>query len=180
MQHALKHKLTLVQNSMASASVESTGAPSTPRKAVGFRAPQPTTPFDETRDDDPWELFPELDYPNSALRDDTRSYQAQIVAALVAEKAMAKNERRPNSTIDLAARQELAQRRLRCGPFEYLRIPTRPRGQASVPSESTDEQAHQDEPLSLSPVRGSPMKVDTPSYKPGLRREQETKPKVGD
>lgn len=165
----MRHVLTLVQSRMASASVGSKEAPCTPRKAVSFAAPLPTTPFNQETENDPWEFFPEWQYPNSAMRDDTKSYDEEYRAALLAERNKARTY---GSPLPLAKKQELAQLSLRCGPFEAFRTPTRPRRQRpSLQSVPTDEQAHSHQHEERpSP---SPMKVDTPSYKKGLRGEQE-------
>ncbi|RMZ25610.1 hypothetical protein D0859_10331 [Hortaea werneckii] len=134
---------------------------------LSFAALLPTTPFNQEIENDPWEFFPEWQYPNSAMRDDTKSYDEEYRAALLAERNKARTY---GSPLPLAKKQELAQLSLRCGPFEAFRTPTRPRRlRPSLQSVPTDEQAHSHQHEERpSP---SPMKVDTPSYQKGLREE---------
>ena len=167
---------------MASAGVGFEAPPRTPTKArVSFTALQPTTPFNKDTDEDPWELFPEWQHPNSAMRQDNPSYQQEFTAAKAAETARAEGGPRFNEPLTLEEKQHQALLCHRQGPYECLRTPTRPKRQrASIPQSAShvDEQAHSN--AELERLAFSPMKVDTPSYKLGLRKEEVSKPKAGD
>ncbi|KAK5126698.1 hypothetical protein LTR85_009632 [Meristemomyces frigidus] len=98
--------------------------PYTPKKS--YKAPLPTTPFNEDREDDPFMLFPEWQHPFSALRDDTQLYRQQFAEA---ERAEAMKMRQRGSPID---RKRLIKQCLHIGEYDFMRTPTRPKKRLSI------------------------------------------------
>ncbi|KAK1811888.1 hypothetical protein LTR12_013731 [Friedmanniomyces endolithicus] len=97
--------------SAAASRVVSTTPKTPPRRS--FIAPVPSTPFGaKESDEDAFMLFPDLQRPYSALRNDTASYRAQAFAAQEAEAN--KVYKRGHSPID---RKDLVQRTLHLGAY---------------------------------------------------------------
>ncbi|KAK0268724.1 hypothetical protein LTR35_015296 [Friedmanniomyces endolithicus] len=132
--------------SAAASRTVSTTPPQTPPRRRGFTAPVPSTPFGaKESDEDAFMLFPDLQRPYSALRNDTASYRAQAFAAQEAEAN--KVHKRGHSPID---RKDLIERTVHLGAY---RTPGRPKRRAAV-------QKTPRTPIESVVADGSPMDMD--------------------
>lgn len=64
-------------------------------------APKPSIPFNEDTDLDPFMLFPELQWPYSPLKDDSRRYREEAEAATEAKEHRYRARRGSMTTDDL-------------------------------------------------------------------------------
>jgi len=106
--------------------------PITPTKKPARRkasriAPFPTSPFNEDKegkcDIDPWELFPEFQHPNSALRDDSESYKQQAQEQWEAQQQHDMFARRHRSPLNVEQKKDMMLQGNRYGPYEFM-MPT--------------------------------------------------------
>ncbi|KAK0929228.1 hypothetical protein LTR29_017158 [Friedmanniomyces endolithicus] len=130
----------------AASRVVSTTPPPNPATAPRLHRPRAINPLGaKESDEDAFMLFPDLQRPYSALRNDTASYRAQAFEASEAEAN--KVYKRGHSPID---RKDLIQRTLHLGAY---RTPGRPKRRAAVQNTPRT-------PIESVVADGSPMDLD--------------------
>ncbi|TKA82954.1 hypothetical protein B0A55_01549 [Friedmanniomyces simplex] len=139
---------TIKQRKPATKPSASSVVSTTPKlpKRLSFIAPVPSTPFGANEnDEDAFMLFPDLQQPYSALRDDTASYRNQAFEAQEAEAN--KVYKHGHSPID---RKDMIQRILHLGAY---RTPNRPKRRSVLKQTPRT-------PIESTVADGSPMALD--------------------